>query len=168
MIQTSRLSMSPITESDWELFRELLTSPSVIALCFDAPEEDDIRRQFESRLPEWTPESEAWLCLVLREKASGKSIGVTGFFMDKGIAEVGYLLLPDFHGKQYGTESLKALLKWAESEHQLTQFRAIVSEGNVASERVLEKNGFELKETVPDAYEIGGKMYADRIFTLSL
>jgi RimJ/RimL family protein N-acetyltransferase len=56
------------------------------------------------------PKSEAWLCLVLCEKASGKSIGVTGFFMDKGIAEVGYLLLPEFHGKQCGTESLKALL----------------------------------------------------------
>ncbi|WP_246616505.1 GNAT family N-acetyltransferase [Thaumasiovibrio subtropicus] len=137
-------------------------------MCFDEPSPEQIKASFESRLPAWDKRSTHWLCLTLRERNSGEKIGVTGFRLVDGIAEVGYLLLPQYHGLGFGTESLKALIQWAYAEQDIKSFKAIVTQGNVGSEKVLTKSGFILNEVVPNAYEIGGERYADHIYTLAL
>ncbi|WP_281223234.1 GNAT family N-acetyltransferase [Photobacterium sanguinicancri] len=163
-IESSRLTMRVITESDWALFLQLYQDPKVIALCFDLLDEAGIREKFESRLLPWSPQAESWLCLVIEDKMTGEPMGITGFIIEDNIAQVGYLLSPDFHGQQYGTESLKALIAWAESTHDINRYQAVVTEGNVASERVLMKCGFNLDNVIPEAYEIGGKLYADHYY----
>ncbi|MDW6003965.1 GNAT family N-acetyltransferase [Vibrio mangrovi] len=163
-ITTKRLKMLPVTENDWPLFVRLYSDPGVTALCFDQPSDAELKAKFEARLHPWKPNSDFWLCLVIFDNISGEAVGITGFCMQDGIAEVGYLLLPEFHGKQYGTESLAALLNWAVTNHGITHYRAVVTAGNVASERVLIKCGFHLDQIVPDAYEIGGTRYADHIY----
>ncbi|WP_165773267.1 GNAT family N-acetyltransferase [Zooshikella ganghwensis] len=164
-IESKRLKMRPIREADWALFLQLHTDPNVISLCFDEPEIEVIRDKFEARLVTWSPTSNAWLCLVIIDKITDNVMGITGFIVEDNTAHVGYLLLPEFHGKQYGTESLLALLDWAESIDTITHYKAVVTEGNVSSERVLVKCGFQLQSVIPEAYEIGGKLYADHIYT---
>jgi RimJ/RimL family protein N-acetyltransferase len=158
--------MSQLTDKDWPLFQALNSDPAVISLCFDAPSEEDIKHSFESRLPLWSKGAEHWLCLTITSRETGEKIGVTGFRVADEVAEVGYLLLPKYHGLGYGTESLRAVVKWAVEEQGIHSFNAIVTEGNIGSEKVLTKSGFTLKEVVPDAYKIGGKLYADHVYTL--
>lgn len=164
-IETDRLEIVQITADDWQLFQSLNQDPAVIGLCFDEPSLDEIKQSFESRLPVWNNSSTHWLCLTMALKETGEKIGVTGFRMSEGRAEVGYLILPRFHGQGLGTESLKALLKWATETQGIHSFGAIVTEGNIGSEKVLTKSGFTLKQVVPQAYEIGGKLYADHIYS---
>lgn len=163
-IETDRLVMTAITEQDWELFLALHTNSKVIELCFDRPNVEEVLQKFEARLEPWYKLSGAWLCLALKEKLTGQAIGITGFRVEQDQAEVGYLLLPEFHGKQYGTESLKALLNWGHCHQNIGAFKAVVTEGNIGSERVLHKCGFELESIIPMAYEIGGKYYADHVY----
>lgn len=160
--------MTPIKESDWPLFQRLHSDPEIIALCFNAPDEQQLKEKFASRLPDWGPDKEHWLCLVIRNALTAQPLGITGFALRHGIAEVGYLLLPEFYGRQLGTETLQAVIHWAHKQHQISQYSATVTEGNIASERVLEKCGFTLNNVIPDAYEIGGKRYADKIYSLQL
>lgn len=166
-ITTTRLAMSPITQKDWPLFLQLHQEPKVISLCFDAISVEVIKEKFETRLMPWSQKSEEWLCLVITDRSNGKALGITGFSVDEGVAEVGYLLLPEFHGNQFGTESLSALLDWAVDTHQITNYKAVVTEGNIGSERVLIKCGFTLKNVVDNAYEIGGQWYADHHYQRS-
>ncbi|MDN3679986.1 GNAT family N-acetyltransferase [Vibrio tapetis subsp. quintayensis] len=156
--------MAQITAEDWELFQSLNRNPVVISLCFDEPSSEEIKASFESRLPVWHKTSKHWLCLTITLKDTGEKIGVTGFRIHDGSAEVGFLIQPTYHGLGYGTESLKALLEWAYQEHALQSFTAVVTEGNIGSEIVLTKCGFTLKDVIPNAYEIGGKLYADHIY----
>lgn len=167
-LATTRTIMPPLEEGDWPLFQRLHTEPDIISLCFDAPDQQQLKDKFASRLPNWTPNSKHWLCLVIKDALTKQPIGITGFVLQQGVAEVGYLLLPEFYGKQLGTETLKAIVHWAHDQHQLSQFSAIVTEGNIASERVLEKCGFTLKRVIPDAYEIGGNRHDDKIYTLQM
>lgn len=164
VIESDRLIMTQIDESSWPLFLRLHQEPEVIKKCFDEPATSEIRHKFDSRLAPWSSDSQDWLCLVIKEKDSNKSIGITGFVFDKGIGEVGYLLLPEFYGKGYATESLTQLLSWAKAQHGIDEFKAVVTEGNRASERVLMKSDFRLDEKIKDAYAIGGKLYADHIY----
>ncbi len=164
-IKTPRLTLTPITENDWPLFFKLNTDPKVIELCFAPKTEQQVREKFDARLQPWVEGSASWLTLVIRDIETQQPIGVTGFFTtEDGAHEVGYLLLAEHHGKQYGTESLAALLDWAAREHQIGEFQAVVTAGNIASERVLIKCGFWLDEVVENAYQIGGRVYDDHIF----
>lgn len=166
-INTPRLSMRQITEQDWPLFLRLHTETQVIETCFDQPSFDDIRTKFDSRLPRWSVASGAWLCLVITDVATSTDVGITGFDYDGRTAEVGYLLLPAYFGKGYATESLQGLITWARRVHLISTFQGIVTEGNLASEQVLGKCGFKLHEVIPQAYSIGGVLYADRVYKLN-
>ncbi|ELA8130571.1 MULTISPECIES: GNAT family N-acetyltransferase [Vibrio harveyi group] len=165
-ILTARLKMTQITDKDWELFESLHRDPAVISLCFDEPSTSEINEKFESRLSQWSKASENWLCFTMTVLETGEKIGVTGFHLVDGVTDVGYLILPQYHGLGFGTESLRALINWAFNEHAITAFSAVVTEGNVGSEKVLTKSGFSLKEVIPNAYKIGGKLYADRIYCI--
>ncbi|MGR5148687.1 GNAT family N-acetyltransferase [Photobacterium alginatilyticum] len=170
-LDTPRLAMRQIVEADWTLFCRLLQDPKVIELAFDQPSPDDIQTRFDSRLPEWRHDSEHWLCLTIIEKETGKSVGVTGFQVDqndRSRAEVGYLLLPEYHGNGYGTESLQRLVQFAVEELHLSCLTATVTDGNEASCRVLEKCGFEFSQRIPDAYEIRQQRYDDLIYILTV
>jgi hypothetical protein len=60
----------------------------------DRPQEA-IREAFESRLPAWSPGSEHWLCLVVRDSATQTPLGVTGYrHHEADCAEVGFLFAP--------------------------------------------------------------------------
>lgn len=163
-LTSARLDMTPLTQQDWLLFQQLHETPEVIAQCFDAPTETELKQKFASRLQPWHKDADHWLCLVMRLRDSGQAIGVTGMSMAEGRAEVGYLLLPAFYGQGLGTESLQALINWATSTQEISRFKALVTAGNLASERVLQKAGFKLVAKVPNAHSIGGKRYADHIY----
>ncbi|MBM5193805.1 GNAT family N-acetyltransferase [Vibrio parahaemolyticus] len=165
-ILSERLTMSPISIDDWTLFYGLHTDPTVISLCFDQPSVLEIESKFHSRLGHWTPDSDHWLCLVISELKTGHKVGITGFCMQNGVAEVGFMFLPSFHGNGYGTESLQALIDYSTKHFGLEGFTAVVTEGNVGSDKVLTKSGFTLHRIVPNAYEIGGQMYADHVYIM--
>ncbi|WP_253821710.1 GNAT family N-acetyltransferase, partial [Vibrio cholerae] len=63
-------------------------------------------------------------------------------------------------------ESLQALIDYSTKHFGLEGFMAVVTEGNVGSEKVLAKSGFTLHRIVPDAYEIGGQRYADHVYIM--
>ncbi len=165
-IFSDRLVMSPISEADWPLFQILHTDPKVISLCFDEPTLLEIQSKFRSRLEPWTPDSNHWCCLVVSELETGIKVGITGYCIQNGAVEVGFMFLTHFHGRGYATESLRALVEYFRKYFGLKNFSAVVTEGNLGSEKVLIKSGFTLHSVIPDAYEIGGQMYADHIYMM--
>jgi len=61
---------------------------------------------------------------------------------DLSKAELGYLLLPEFWGKGYGSEIATLLLNKAEESKVLHQITAIIDPKNIASKKILLNNGF--------------------------
>ena len=122
---------------------------------------------FFSLFPLLSFPSGAWLCLVITDVETNTAVGITGFDYDGRSAEVGYLLLPEYFGLGYATESLLGVIAWAMRVHLISVFQGIVTEGNSTSERLLVKCGFQLNEVIPQAYNIGGILYADRIYKLN-
>lgn len=167
-IESSNLVMRSMKESDWPLFQRLHQDEDVIRYAFNQPSTEQIRARFESRLPKWNWESGHWLCLVIEDKQSNAAIGIIGLCRSESQpshVEVGYLLLPEFHGKGYGTESLLALVEHTKNSFPVEAFNAIVTDGNIASCKVLEKVGFVLREREPNAYQIGGVSYDDLLYS---
>lgn len=85
-----------------------------------------------------------------------------------GIAEVGYLVAEKFQGRGVATEGLRLLIEIAKEEPGLRKLRALTIEENVASHRVLEKNGFELEGRLKAEYVINGVVHDARVWGLLL
>lgn len=59
-----------------------------------------------------------------------------------GTVEIGYAVLPQYHGKGYATEMVRSLVGWALRHAEVNQIVAETDGANPASVRVLEKAGF--------------------------
>jgi ribosomal-protein-alanine N-acetyltransferase len=69
--------------------------------------------------------------------------GFTGAPDLSGSVEIGYSLLPAWHGRGYGTELTAALAGWAFSHQRVERLLAVTYPTLFGSIRVLEKNGFQ-------------------------
>jgi RimJ/RimL family protein N-acetyltransferase len=87
-----------------------------------------------------------WLIILSDEKIIIGGIGFAGRPDTNGSTMVGYGLDVRFHGKGYATEALQAMIKWAFSHPSLNCLTAETPKNNPASQRVLEKNGFDKSE----------------------
>ncbi len=163
-LDTERLYMRTLVEADWPLFLRLHSEPQTMEFVFGEIGEEQIRRGFEHRLPAWGPDSDHWLCLVVIDKQTREELGVTGFrIMSAGHAEVGCLLLPEYQGKGFGTESRRAIIDYA-AAIGLDSLESTVTDGNIASCKVLEKCGFVFDRREPRAYRIGDQWFDDLIY----
>ncbi|MCY9548397.1 GNAT family N-acetyltransferase [Lysinibacillus xylanilyticus] len=70
------------------------------------------------------------------------------------VAEVGYRVGQEYGGKGIGARALKLLL---ETEISVTKIKAKTTTNNIASQRVLEKNGFTQVSTSDDEFKMNGK-----------
>ena len=142
---------------------------ALMALC------NAVDRTFLSdRLPNPYTEADAdwWLGMVSENEGKEgvwRSIWVDGQLIgsisverkDEGgktIGEIGYMILTPWWSQGIGTEAVRQISEIAFQELALDQIIGQVFPENVASARVLEKNGFWPQETKVGAVEKGGEM----------
>ena len=147
---------------------------ALMALC------NAVDRTFLSdRLPEPYTEADAdwWLGMVAENDgkegvwraiwANGQLVGSISVERKAGeernTGDLGYMILTPWWSKGIGTEAVRQICEIATRELGLKQITAMVLEGNRASERVLEKNGFRLEETKTGAFVKGGKAMDVRV-----
>ncbi len=78
-------------------------------------------------------------------KNSPKLIGIIGHYRIKPEyyrAEIGYMLLPQYHGKGIMTEAIKEVVSFGFKVMKLHSIEAIIDPKNFVSEKVLLKNDF--------------------------
>ncbi|WP_346928763.1 GNAT family N-acetyltransferase [Clostridium sp.] len=78
------------------------------------------------------------------EVTTNAFIGLGGLIISDDFteAEVEYLLLPDYWGMGYGSEIVRELLNKAEGMKSIQQVTGIIDPSNIASRKILIKNGF--------------------------
>ncbi|MAL08824.1 MAG: GNAT family N-acetyltransferase [Maricaulis sp.] len=85
------------------------------------------------------------------EKSSGDFVGECGFadfHRDispslRGIPELGYALMPDFHGKGFASEMVRGAQGWIDQARNRPRCAAIIDPANTASIRVAESAGYK-------------------------
>jgi RimJ/RimL family protein N-acetyltransferase len=90
----------------------------------------------------------------ITRSSDGKAIGGIGFKgqPDNGCVEIGYGLAPSARGHGYAAEALAVLLSIA-AEHGLSRVIADTTKDNIASQRTLERAGFNQVGDDGDLYQ---------------
>jgi len=107
-----------------------------------------------------------WYVVRLARRALIGQAGFKGRPDSRGSVEIGYSLLPPFHGAGYGTELVHALAAWAFRHGTVMRVLADTYPELVASVRVLEKNGFACTGRADDPgairFELRRRMFERR------
>ena len=138
------------------------------------------RSYLSNRLPyPYTEESADWWLGMVSEHdgkdgvfraiaADGKIVGNISVEQKSDVyckdAEIGYLLLTDCWSKGIATEAVRQICDEAFSELDIIRITGLVYAANIASARVLEKNGFAREGLQRNAVYKDGKIYDLCIF----
>ena len=101
------------------------------------------------------PENYLWFTYWLITRR-GRGVGLAGFKGPpnaRGEVEIGYGLAPEYEGRGYMTEAVRALVDWAFAREECTVVAPITAKTNLASQRVLEKVGMKVcRETAEERF----------------
>ena len=137
------------------------------------------RHYLSDRLPNPYTEKDAeeWLKMVTDNDTitgiyraivcDGKLIGSISVEKKDDDAEIGYMLLNEYANKGIATEAVKQVCTIAFKVLPLEQITANVFQPNIASIRVLLKNGFKYKSAIPNAVIKDGNVYDLLIYVLT-
>lgn len=121
---------------------------------------DDTRKHVEQMLKNEEAGTHIYASVVL--KSSGEIIGtaiIFNFDREAGHAEIGYVFDKNHWGRSYGTETVAMMSGFAFDVLGLHKLHARVADANIASARVLEKNGFKLEGRLRDYYYLEDTYY---------
>jgi RimJ/RimL family protein N-acetyltransferase len=137
------VSLRPVEPSDLEAFYEQQADPASVAMAaVPARSRDDHFRHWQQVLAEGSANVRT---IVVDGEVAGN---VVSFLRDgKGEREVGYWIASPMWGRGIASAALEAFL----AEETRRPLIATVAVHNPASQRVLEKCGFEVTAHVPNA-----------------
>jgi RimJ/RimL family protein N-acetyltransferase len=150
VIETERLRLRPHQSEDLTDCVAMWSDPDVVryTICEPSPPQRTWMRILAYR-GHWALMSYGYW--AVEERDSHRYIGELGFADFKrniapsieGLPELGWALVPQFHGKGYATEALRAVVAWG--DHHLAQRRTvcIIHRDNHRSFRVAEKLGYK-------------------------
>jgi RimJ/RimL family protein N-acetyltransferase len=100
------------------------------------------------------------------QKKDGTRIGEIFHFLDKPhhLMEIACWLVPSERKKGYATEATQLMVDYLFLSKEIARVQAIVEARNVASQRVLEKAGFQREGTVRDGYFNRGKWRSEYLY----
>jgi [ribosomal protein S5]-alanine N-acetyltransferase len=102
-------------------------------------------------------------------KGSTKLIGIAGHYRMKWEhfrSEIGYMFLPEYHGKGVATETISLLVKYGFEKMNMHSLEGIIDPKNIASARVLEKNGFVKEAHFKENEFFDGRFLDSAIYSL--
>jgi len=102
-------------------------------------------------------------------KDDPKLIGIIGHYRIKPEhfrAEIGYMLLPEHHGKGIIAEAIKETVKYGFNIMKLHSIEAIIDPENFASEKALLKSGFEKEAHLKENEYYDGRFLDTVIYSI--
>lgn len=168
-LETERLLLRRINENDAEEVLALRGNPEIMKYIprpLAKTKEDALAHiaMIEEKI-----ESNIGINWGITIKGSDKIIGIIGHYRiqpENHRAEIGYMSLPEYNGKGYITEAIKAVVEYGFEQMNLHSIEAVIDPDNTASEKVLQKNGFVKEAHILENELWEGKFWDTVIYSL--
>ncbi len=152
-----RVILRAVEEKDNDMLLSLLNDPDTEALLggWSFPSSSDAQNNWFKHL---TEDKNVLRCIIsVNDTAIGTAI-LNKIDYKNGTACVNIKLCAgEYRGKGYGTDAIKALIRYAFDELRLNCVYALALENNQASRRMLEKCGFIMEGILRDRFYKQGR-----------
>ncbi|TRZ44408.1 GNAT family N-acetyltransferase [Robertkochia solimangrovi] len=150
-LETERLIMRPTSHDDEAFLLELMNSPKFLQYIGDRNLKtiEEVSAYIDSKFRAQYDRL-GFSNFTLIRKADGIKIGSCGLYDREGLdgLDLGYALLPNFEGSGFAYEAARALSKVAYQQLGIELLLAITTKDNKASQKLLEKLGFEYAKDI--------------------
>jgi ribosomal-protein-alanine N-acetyltransferase len=102
---------------------------------------------------------------MLESNELAGTIGLKRIDTERGYAEVGYELFPQYRQKGIMSNALKAVLFFASEQLNIQYIEAYTHKDNLASRKLLSKLGFEVVKDITDPDNLNNVIYGRRLST---
>ena len=151
ILETERLILREIVETDAEFIVDLLNQPSFIKYIGDRNVKTSerasevIKERYRQSYREF-----GYGLYAVELKETCEPIGFCGFVRREGLpdADIGFAFLPQFEKKGYAFESADAVMKYGREVLGLQRVLAITTQDNESSIKLLSKLGFEFERFI--------------------
>ena len=168
-LTTERLTIRPLARQDITEFTRYRNLPDVARFQdWTLPYTRDIAHALVDDAQELgMPTPGQWLQLALTDDAD-RLLGDVAVWLDDAalLAMIGYTLAPQSQGQGYAVEAVKAVVDWLFTARKVHRVAATLDPENLASARVLERNGFRYIGTARSAALVRGIWSDDARFEI--
>ena len=149
VIETERLILREMVQSDFPLLCKCLQDPDVMLLAFghvfsDKEVQDNLDKQI------WRYENHGFGVWSVILKETGELIGQCGLSMqpynDREVPEIGYVFQKEHWHKGYAIEAAAACKEYAFTVQNIDEVFSIIRDTNIASQNVAKRNGMTIKD----------------------
>ncbi|UTW46632.1 GNAT family N-acetyltransferase [bacterium SCSIO 12696] len=159
-LETDRLIIRPMVESDFDGYLTYAQDAEVMAYIREVGAVEEIREHFNGYMNTWAGEENTWMGAAVTLKEDNTPIGDIGFrYRDKAseIIEIGYKFSRHHHGRGYGYEAMAALVELIKQDWPVHKLVAYADPENTASVRLMEKLGLEKEGHFKSHYKLGNR-----------
>ncbi len=168
-LTTERLTIRPLARQDITEFTRYRNLPDVARYQdWALPYTRDIAHALVDDAEQLgVPTPGHWLQLAVTNDDE-RLLGDVAVWLDDAalLAMIGYTLAPESQGQGYAAEAVKAVVDWLFAARKVHRVAATMDPGNVASARVLERNGFRYIGTARSAALVRGVWSDDARFEI--
>jgi RimJ/RimL family protein N-acetyltransferase len=160
-IETERLLLREYDEADWEAVHNYAQKADILIYEAWGPNTETETKNFINTVLEdqaKQPRNSFDLAIIL--KAEEKLIGGCRFWFTNAEpceGNIGYIINPGYWKNGYASEATNALTNYISTSYNIKIVNAACDVLNIASQRVLEKCGFELISTIEKHIEMKGR-----------
>lgn len=134
---------------DFDYYFRMVNDEKVMAMITERPFEFDEAREDFKKLLKINSISDHFGTYKIFDRKRGTFIGLAKLEItesDSDIAELGYIILPEYWGKGIASVIAECLIDYARLLKKLKGMFAIIDPNNLASRKILIKNGFQTRE----------------------
>ncbi|MFF2019506.1 GNAT family N-acetyltransferase [Paenibacillus sp. NPDC058177] len=168
VITTDRLLIRTLEIKDREAFFRYRAMPEVYKYQSWKPQNiNEVEKFISDNLTVVPNTSDSWLQVAISLK-DGQLVGDIGihFLYDGFQAELGYTLSPEFQGKGYASEAVRAVIDYLFTglgKHRIT---GSVDPDNLKSVKLLENLGFRKEAHFIKSYRMNDAWYDDCVYAI--
>ena len=168
-LETNRLNLRRLTHSDVNEVFDLRSNPEIMQFIPRPLLKTEEEAYEFITTTDLTIDNNTVINWGITNKKNDKLIGMIGFYRVKPEnyrAEVGYILLAEFHGQGIITEALQRVIQFGFDEMGLNSIEAVIDPDNFASEKVLLKTNFVKEGHFKEHQFFEGKFFDSVFYSL--
>lgn len=169
VLETERLLLRRVTTDDVNEVFELRSNPETMKFIPRPLVKNNEEALEHIAMIEEKIETNIGINWGITLKGNPKLLGIIGYYRmqpENYRSEIGYILLPEFHGKGIITEAVNTLIKYGFNDLKLHSIEAVIDPENYASEKVLQKCGFVKEAHLKECGFYDGKFIDSVIYSL--
>jgi RimJ/RimL family protein N-acetyltransferase len=160
ILTTDRLTLRAISMTDWDAYAAMWADERVTTFIGGEPRPRDVAwMKFCQSIGLWSLLGYGYWTVL--DRAQGGFLGIAGFAQFErgypalgGYPEAGWAFVADAWGRGIASETVAAILIWADKHLPADETRCMIDHGNPASAAVAQRNGYVLTDELANGMPV--------------